>query len=213
MSFQDNYIGTDISGELVISNANDGITVSGAPSNAISGNVISGNGTNGVFLSGAGAAGNIVAGNFIGTDAAGKLALGNHNAGVTITGSGNLIGASNVISGNLHDGIFLTGGAGGNLVQGNLIGLSAAGTNALPNGVNGIYISGASSNTIGGVVAAARNVISGNTYNGVLDYAGDRRARTQFAAIISARMLPGKKPWPTSLRASRSRAVPMSLAA
>ncbi len=163
-----NYIGTDVSGELVISNTADGITVSGAPSNAFLGNVISGNGTNGVFLSGAGAVGNIVAGNFIGTDAAGKLALGNHNAGVTITGSGNVVGNSNVISGNLHDGIFLIGGAGGNLVQGNLIGLSAAGTSALANGGNGIEISGASSNTIGGAVASARNVISGNTFNGVL---------------------------------------------
>ena len=165
---QGNYIGTDYSGSLVVSNANDGITVNGAPSNTISGNVISGNATNGVFLTGAGAVSNIVAGNFIGTDAAGKLALGNRNAGVTITASGNLIGASNVISGNPLDGIFLTGGASGNLVQGNLIGLSAAGTNALPNICNGISINGASSNTIGGSVAAARNVISGNTYNGVI---------------------------------------------
>ena len=163
-----NFIGTDNSGTLVVSNANDGITVSGAPSNTISGNIISGNGTNGVYLAAAGATGNILVGNFIGTDATGKLALGNHNAGVTITGNGNLIGVSNVISGNLHDGIILTGGAGGNLVQGNLIGLSATGTNALPNGVNGIEISSASSNSVGGFVSTARNVISGNAANGVV---------------------------------------------
>lgn len=165
---QNNYIGTDNSGELVVSNSNDGITVSGAPSNTISGNVISGNGGSGIFLSGAGATGNIVSGNEIGTDAAGRLAMANHNAGLTVTGSGNLIGSSNVISGNLHDGIFLTGGAAGNWVQGNLIGLGATGTNALPNGVNGVEISGASSNTIGGAVSAARNVISGNVDNGVI---------------------------------------------
>jgi titin len=163
-----NCIGTDVSGGLVISNTADGITVSGALSNSILGNVISGNGTNGVFLSGAGAAGNVVAGNFIGTDAAGKLAMGNNNAGVTVTGVGNLIGPGNVISGNLHDGIILTSHAGWNLVQGNLIGLSAAGTNALANGVNGIEISGSSSNTIGGAVLSACNVISGNAANGVL---------------------------------------------
>ena len=172
---QGNYIGTDFSGGLVVSNADDGITVNGAPSNTISGNVISGNGTNGVFLNGAGAVSNLVAGNFIGTDAAGKLALGNGNGGVTITASGNLIGPGNVISGNPPGGIFLTGGASGNLVQGNLIGLSAAGTNALPNGGNGISISGASSNTIGGSVAAARNVISGNTYNGIVHFDGHGR--------------------------------------
>ena len=165
---QGNYIGTDISGGLVAGNANDGIIVSGAPSNTISGNVISGNGTNGVFLAGTGAVGNIVAGNFIGTDVTGKVALGNHSAGVIISaGSANLIGASNVISGNLADGIFLTGGAGGNLVQGNVIGLSAAGTNALPNGFEGVFISGASSNTIGGTVSTGRNVISGNAGNGI----------------------------------------------
>jgi titin len=165
---QGNYIGTDVSGGLVAGNANDGITVSGAPSNTISGNVISGNGTNGVFLTGAGASGNVVAANFIGTDATGKAALGNYNAGVTISaGNANLIGASNVISGNLANGIFLTGGAGGNLVRGNVIGLSAAGTNALPNGFNGISIGGASSNIIGGTVSVARNLISGNANNGI----------------------------------------------
>ncbi len=163
-----NYIGTDVSGEVAISNADDGITVSGAPSNAISGNVISGNGTNGVFLAGAGAAGNSVAGNFIGTDAAGSLPLRNHNAGVIVSaGSANLIGGSNVISGNLADGILLTGGASGNFVQGNVIGLTAAGTGALPNGLNGISINGASSNTVGGTVSVMRNLISGNANHGI----------------------------------------------
>ncbi len=102
-----NFIGTDNSGEMAVSNVNDGITVSGAPSNTISGNVISGNGTNGVYLAGAGAVGNTLAGNFIGTDAAGMLALGNHSDGVAISaGSGNLVGAGNVISGNFASGLF-----------------------------------------------------------------------------------------------------------
>jgi titin len=165
---QGNYIGTDTSGSLVVSNVNDGITVDGAPSNTICGNVISGNSTNGVFLTVAGCVSNIVAGNFIGTDAAGKLALGNGNGGVTVTANGNLIGPGNVISGNPPGGVFLTWGASGNLIQGNLIGLSAAGTNALPNGGNGLTINGGSSNIIGGSVAGARNVISGNPYNGVV---------------------------------------------
>jgi parallel beta-helix repeat protein len=165
---QNNFIGTDDSGGHVLGNANDGIVVDGAPSNAIVGNVISGNGTNGVLLNGGGASGCIVARNFIGTDATGMLALGNHDAGVAISAaSGILIGSSNVISGNLANGIFLTGGASGNLVQGNVIGLSAAGTNALPNGFNGISIIGASSNTVGGAVSAARNLISGNANHGI----------------------------------------------
>ncbi len=169
-----NFIGLDISGGSVVSNAADGITLSGAAGNTIGGgNVISGNGFSGISITGASASSNVVLGNFIGTDATGKTALKNLNAGVTVSAGvrnqlgGTNAGSGNVISGNGLDGIFLTGGAVGNLVAGNFIGLSAAGTNAIANGFNGISLNGAVSNTIGGVVAAARNVISGNADNGV----------------------------------------------
>src|SRR5207244_676013 len=57
---------------------------------------------------------------------------------------------------------------GHNTVAGNLIGLTAAGTAAVPNGGAGVGITaGAADNTIGGTTAAARNVISGNTTSGV----------------------------------------------
>lgn len=174
-----NFIGLDISGGGVVSNAADGITLHGAPGNTIGsalpggGNVISGNGFSGVTMDTATASNNLVLGNFIGTDATGKVALGNQIAGVTVSAAagnqlgGTNAGAGNVISGNNQDGIFLTGGAAGNLIQGNLIGLSAAGTSALRNAFNGISLSGAVSNTIGGSVTGARNVISGNASNGV----------------------------------------------
>jgi hypothetical protein len=127
--------------------------------------------------------------------------------------NGNLIGTSNVISGNLLDGIFLTGGASGNLVQGNLIGLSAAGTNALPNGFNGISISGASSNTIGGSVAAARNVISGNALNGVAHFDGhghlEHLLRQLHRHGCHRQKGRGQRSWP----ASSFRVVPTSSAA
>jgi hypothetical protein len=176
---QGNYIGLDISGGSVLNNTNDGITINGAPGNTIGsalpggGNVISGNGFSGISINTSAASNNVVLGNFIGTDALGKTALGNQNAGVVVSAAaGNQLGganagAGNVISGNKQDGIFLTDGALGNLIQGNLIGLSAAGTNAMQNGFNGISLSGAVSNTIGGSVAGARNVISGNANNGV----------------------------------------------
>ena len=60
--------------------------------------------------------------------------------------------------------------ATGNVVQGNYIGLNAAGTTALPNSafVGAIQIfNGASDNTIGGAVAGAGNVISGNTVGAI----------------------------------------------
>jgi titin len=171
---QGNRIGTDGSGSNAISNAaGDGITVIGAPGNVICSNQISANGLAGVSISGAGAAGNRLSGNFIGTDVYGKTSLGNHYAGVEITGTGgNQIGGTNagdgnVISGNVEDGIALNGGTAANLIQGNFIGLSAAGTNALHNGQNGISISGGSSNLVGGAVAGARNVISGNSAYGI----------------------------------------------
>ena len=54
------------------------------------------------------------------------------------------------------------------LVEGCYVGLNAAGTAALANGGDGILInSGASAATIGGTVAGARNVISGNSGDGV----------------------------------------------
>jgi titin len=173
-TIQGNYIGTGTAGTNAISNlSGDGVSLNGAPGNVISGNVISGNGLAGVSISGAGAAGNMLLGNFIGTDVNGKTNLGNYYAGVTISGTGgNQVGGpkagnGNLISGNVKQGIALTGGTATNLIQGNLIGLSAAGTNALPNGRDGILISGATDNTIGGASGGARNVISGNASNGI----------------------------------------------
>jgi len=76
-------------------------------------------------------------------------------------------GAGNVISGNLGNGILIRGSnVVNNTVLGNYIGTDATGMNALPNTVAGVTIdTGSSSNLIGGTVAGARNVISGNILN------------------------------------------------
>jgi len=171
---QGNRIGTDASGSNAVGNAaGDGITVINVHGNTACSNVISGNGLAGVSIQGAGGNSNQIFGNFIGTDASGETALTNHNSGVSISGgTGNQVGgtnsgAGNVISGNALDGISLSGGTGTNWIQGNLIGLDAAGKRALRNVQNGITINGSSGNIIGGTTAAARNVISGNTNNGI----------------------------------------------
>ena len=176
---QGNYLGLGVTGSIVVSNAGDGITIYGAATNLIGGlnsgmgNVISGNGLAGISLNLTNAMSNTIWGNYIGTDATGQMALGNKNAGVVVSASianqigGPSVGAGNVISGNAQDGIFLTDSATFNVIQGNYIGLSAAGNSALANGYNGISLSGAISNTVGGTIVGARNVISGNTYNGV----------------------------------------------
>jgi titin len=172
-----NYIGLAASGGAGLSNVADGVTLQGAAGNFVGstnvreGNVISANGKGGISLSSA--TNNIIAGNFIGTDATGRIGLGNVYAGVTLAAArSNIIGgasiaARNVIAANLQDGIFLTTNSCGNLVSGNFIGLSAAGTNALPNLYNGVSINAAASNTIGGSAVGQRNVISGNAFYGV----------------------------------------------
>ena len=179
---QGNYIGTDTNGSLAIPNAGDGLTVNGGPANTIggasagAGNLLSGNSQGGVSLIGAGAAGNLVQGNFIGTDASGRLALGNLFSGVTLFGgNNNLVGgitsaARNVISANKLSGVYITTNSVGNLVQGNFIGVDMTGTNALGNAFNGISIDSAGSNTVGGTTSGARNVISGNTNYGIEIY-------------------------------------------
>lgn len=171
---QGNRIGTDISGSNILSNVvGDGISLISSPGNLISSNLISGNGLAGVSITGPGANGNQLLGNFLGTDVNGKVSLGNHLAGVAVSGAnGTQIGGlnagdGNVISGNVQDGIKLTGGATANIVQGNLIGVSATGNKAVRNTLNGITISGSSSNFIGGLITGARNIISGNSINGV----------------------------------------------
>lgn len=169
-----NYIGTDIRGTNALANSTNGIQINLAAGNIIGpSNVISGNSQIGIFISGSTANSNAVIGNFIGTDASGRWRLANSYAGVTVSGGrGNQIGGlnpgnGNVISGNTQDGIFLTGGTTGTMVQGNLIGLSAAGTNAIANGYNGVSIANSSSNNLGGSASGAGNFISGNTLNGV----------------------------------------------
>ena len=111
----------------------------------------------------------------IGTNAAGTAALANH-VGVGIEGPGNTVGgttagAGNLISGNSVDGLQLDsiGYGTNNLIAGNRIGTNAVGTGAVPNAVNGVNLEyGGDGNTIGGTVAGAGNLISGNGGVGVL---------------------------------------------
>jgi hypothetical protein len=181
-----NYIGTDVTGAAPMGNGAFGVVIrDGSISNRIGtdgdgvndaaeGNVISANTRGGVVFD-AGATGNVLAGNFIGTNAAGTTALANGANGVTVINSpNNTIGgttaaALNVISGNGSRGIDMSGaGSTGNLIQGNIIGLNAAGNAKLGNTNAGVWLhSGAAHNTIGGLVAGAGNVVSGNGGHGV----------------------------------------------
>jgi hypothetical protein len=125
--------------------------------------------SSGIFLTQNG--GNTIEGNFIGTNQTGDARRANESYGIKIefNSLGNLIGgttpaARNVISGN---------GQGINInhsstitVQGNYIGTNAAGTAAIPNHTDGLFIS-TNNNLIGGTVPGARNIISGNGEEGI----------------------------------------------
>jgi plastocyanin len=178
-----NFIGADVSGVAAIANGADGVRIqSGAANNIIggistgAGNVISGNVGNGIIITGGGTTGNVVLGNLIGTNAAGTSALGNGQNGMLLnnTASGNTVGgqiasAANIISGNSMAGIAISdSGTTMNGIQGNFIGTNPAGSAAIPNTTGVMLENGTSNNLIGGTVAAARNVISGNGNNGVL---------------------------------------------
>lgn len=120
------------------------------------------------------ASGNVVSGNFIGTDAGGTAARGNLN-GVLLVGvaSSNTIGgtavaARNVISANAEGVVLQESGTGGNVVEGNFIGVDATGGRGLPGSFTGVdVLASAPNDTIGGTVPGARNVISANATVGI----------------------------------------------
>ncbi len=108
--------------------------------------------------------------NVIGADPTGTVAMPNGHGIVVISGVGTVIGDGqpgdgNVISGNTFDGMLL--GAASTFVEGNLIGTTSSGGQALGNGRHGIDIDCSSTKATIGAPAAGRNVISGNGGFGV----------------------------------------------
>ncbi|MGO9919363.1 MAG: hypothetical protein ACLQIB_32270, partial [Isosphaeraceae bacterium] len=188
-----NKIGTDITGTESLGVYHSGILVVSA-SNTIggtaagAGNLIAGFGnpgggnedvSTGIWLDGSGATGNLIEGNLIGTDVTGEAILNSStHPGIYVaygavgnTVGGTAAGAGNTIDG-FGQGIFITQSATGNVVEGNLIGTDETGATALGNTAQGILITLATSNTIGGTAAGAGNVVSGNLDGGVEDLAG-----------------------------------------
>src|SRR6266540_1581271 len=113
---------------------------------------------------------NLIEYNYIGTDLSGTAAgpgggFNNPGAGIVLEYGAQITTIQhNVISGNVGQGIQLQSSTSLNLIQqnniilDNKIGVNAAGTQALPNGANGIYVGNNSNTTIIG----PGNVISGN---------------------------------------------------
>ncbi len=200
-----NMIGLDRGGSVAVPNGS-GVDIQGSSdtvggTSAAAGNVISGNFGTGVVIDGVPPnplpTSNLVQGNRIGTTAAGTAAVPNlQGVGIfdatanTIGGAtgttpgGSCTGACNVISGNDARGMDISNAdTTGNVVSGNFIGLDSTGTARLGNGGSGggpgIRVETQASGTvIGGTKTAARNVISGNSGEGI-DLEGAIKTKVQ----------------------------------
>jgi hypothetical protein len=179
-----NYIGTDVTGTHALGNHGAGVFMAVSTGNTIGGttaatrNLISGNGQGngqGMYASGSlsgvvvlGGSGNIVEGNYIGTDLTGTQAIGNHDAGVSVTtnhgfgGTGNTIGgtvpgAGNLIAYNDGDGVWVNTAAGNAIHQNSIF----------ANGGLGIDLLGGANNS-----QAAPTLTSAVSSNGSITIAG-----------------------------------------
>jgi parallel beta-helix repeat protein len=179
-----NKIGTNFAGTAAVPNQHDGILISilvGIGNNRVGiagkGNLISGNGGNGIDITGPASSQNLIQANDIGTAASGKTLLPNFQNGILVNGTtgytigGTTNGAGNLISGNVEDGVQVTGPKStGIVVQGNRIGTDVTGTTVVANQANGVrLLNGANNNTIGGTATSSgpANLISGNNGAGV----------------------------------------------
>lgn len=157
-----------------------------AHGNSIQGLIVDQFGWYGIYFS-TGSSSNTVKGCWIGLDSSGTQNRGMNGPGLSINaGNYNVIGGTtaadrNVIAGNAYHGIYIGSGFG-NVILGNYIGTDASGTNAIGNGYSpngtgnvagGVYVDGGGSNTIGGSVAGAGNLICGNT-RGIALYSNTR---------------------------------------
>ncbi|MDQ6810141.1 MAG: hypothetical protein M3Z64_12075, partial [Verrucomicrobiota bacterium] len=178
------FLGLDATGTMASTNRDYGVQIDSSPNNLIGGttpaarNVIAGNNTQ-IFIIGNTSSGTTIQGNYIGTNAAGDAPLSSGGVSQSVTGistingdnsfsnttiGGTTAGARNVISGNASANVNFFGSTGtGNLIQGNYIGINAAGTAGVALSGYGIALTYSSNFIIGGASPGARNVISGNS--------------------------------------------------
>ena len=172
-----NIIGLNAAGSGDLGNDDDGISVD-TSNNTIGGstsssrNTISGNGLSGIRLSSS-ADSNTIQFNYIGTGSTGNTDLGNDSHGIEIQSgaASTVIGGTsmgNVISGNDGSGINIAGVTStGTTIYGNTIGLGADGSTVIANTTYGITSAGDSTVIGEAGTSGRRNVISGNTFEGV----------------------------------------------
>ena len=172
-----------------------GIAIVDSPDNLIGGtipeerNVVLGSKGPGITIVGNEAIGNQIMGNYVGVAADGSSAVANQGDGVAVDGApqtqiGSIqAGGRNVIAGNGGNGISIQGTTALSVtVQGNYVGVDAAGTAALPNQLDGIlvletsgvFIGGAAGVSAGGPCTGSCNLVSGNRGDGIKILSGSQ---------------------------------------
>ncbi len=183
-----NIIGLNAAGTSVVSGLFQGIRVfednqttgvqigtdGDGNSDALERNVIAGASAVNIYLPGTSDA--IVAGNYIGTNAAGTASLGSTQYGIAVSASASNIrigssgGASSTLERNVISGHTIIGVSIANssaiAISGNYIGTNAAGNATVAN-ASGIQLSDVNGALIGGSQPELRNIIAGNTSNGI----------------------------------------------
>jgi Bacterial Ig-like domain (group 3) len=176
-----NFIGTDAAGKNSMDGSglplgNTALGIFGS-THAIIGNLISGNQGGGIY----GLGGGVYEGNFIGTDVTGTVLLpaGNNGTygtfGLNVSDNSTIgvVGSGNLISLNATWGVLISGSI--NTMEANYIGTDVTGA-ALSNVDagrclvdTGVYLKGATSNTVGGITPGTGNLISGNQVGITID--------------------------------------------
>ncbi len=182
-----NKIGADLTGTAAVGNALGGIRIWGGDGTRIGSdgdgvgdvdekNIIIANADDGIFLR-INTVNTVIAGNEIGAISDSDLAVGNQGNGIHLQDStGTIIGGDqaverNLISGNGINGIRLLRSPN-NTIQGNYVGTTSDGMSALGNAESGVRIDDSRGNQIGGANEGARNIISGNSGNGISIFGG-----------------------------------------
>jgi CSLREA domain-containing protein len=168
-------VANDVFGNGIGLNRVSGVEiVAGAAGTRISANLITSNMKAGVYIEDSD--GTSLTNNLIGTTREGTEARGNDGPGVwildsarTVIGGGSFAEQGNLISGNMTQGVVMSGDRTvDTLVVGNYIGSDVTGTQPLGNGEEGVAIGGSPELGLASKTAVRGNVILGNGKEGVL---------------------------------------------
>jgi CSLREA domain-containing protein len=171
-----NFIGTNVTGTMVLANGGSGVAVFRTTNNTIGGttatarNVISGNDNGGIqifanFGQESETTANLVVGNFIGTDRTGTQSVGNSKGVAIFNASSNTVGGTtaaerNIISGNRQEAIEVSNPSPDNVIQGNFMGVDVSGVVALGNGGSMDIANAPRTQILNNIIAGNRGGIS-----------------------------------------------------